>query len=258
MDAKVSAKCSFALLVQRDVELSLLFIRAGVPALQCDAYGANALHLAARAGHLELVIALLKTGKFDINCKGQNEWTPLHESVSLRRIDVSKFLIQSGANGHALTNGGETVRALGTRLGLSKAELDDIIFLTTPISPNLVTEPASTTVTGTAASTTPTSDAIIPSLINPVKKVLTEVGKSASIPRLNLMDIIKKPKSSSMMSTTGVVSPTSAVAAGGVGAVGAGGVNGVVGSEKSGSFPSLSNNKVSNGTVVVKDEAAVV
>ncbi|KAJ3084031.1 Histone-lysine N-methyltransferase ehmt2 [Rhizoclosmatium hyalinum] len=223
--------CSFALLVQRDVDLTLLFLRAGVPATQKDAYGSTALHLAARAGHLELVTALIETGKFDVNSKGQNEWTPLHESVCLRRVDVSKYLIRAGANLEAITNSNENVKALATRLGVPKAELDDILATaTSPVTASSFND--SSAAASPDSATSPGS--------GPVNKNIAGVTtgletKTSSIGRLNLLDIMKRPKS-------------------GVSAIGSGSGTG---SEKMGSFPSLTN-KVGNAGkgIPAKDEAA--
>ncbi|KAJ3029739.1 UNVERIFIED_CONTAM: hypothetical protein HDU68_011256 [Siphonaria sp. JEL0065] len=232
MDSKLLVKCSFALLVQRDVELSLLFIRAGVPTTQRDAYGSSALHLAARAGNLELVTAFVETNKFDINAKGQNDWTTLHEAVGLRRIEVAKYLVKAGANVEAVNNTGETARAVGVRLGIPRVELEDVFSSSFNDSSNAASSPDS---------------AVSPASNSPIKNLMSMETKTSSIGRLNLMDMIKKPKAGA----DGGKSPTAGTNSVGVGSA--------ANPEKMGSFPTLpgTNNKVSNAKVT-KEEASVV
>ncbi|KAJ3416119.1 Ankyrin repeat domain-containing protein 42 [Chytridiales sp. JEL 0842] len=126
MDTKTCQNSSFGLLVQRDIEFTTLLIRAGVPIGQKDPDGSTALHLAARAGDLDMVIALVYF-KHDVNAKGQNDWTALHEAISQRRVETIKYLLKVGANMNAVNNLGETPRALGSRLGLAPSELDDML-----------------------------------------------------------------------------------------------------------------------------------
>ncbi|KAJ3252919.1 Ankyrin repeat domain-containing protein 42 [Chytriomyces hyalinus] len=179
MDSKLLAKSSFGLLVQRDVDLSLLFIRTGVPTTQQDAYGSNSLHLACRAGDLELVTAYIESGKFDINSKGQNEWTPLHEAVGLRRYEVSRFLVKAGASMDVVNKLGETPRALGIKLGIPKLELDEAFLATSPTTASSFQE--SNTTGSPDTNSLPAS---------PTKTAPPE--KSGSLGRLNLLDKIKQ------------------------------------------------------------------
>ncbi|KAJ3402502.1 Ankyrin repeat domain-containing protein 42 [Chytriomyces hyalinus] len=179
MDSKLLAKSSFGLLVQRDVDLSLLFIRTGVPTTQQDAYGSNSLHLACRAGDLELVTAYIESGKFDINSKGQNEWTPLHEAVGLRRYEVSRYLVKAGASMDVVNKLGETPRALGVKLGIPKLELDEAFLATSPTTASSFQE--SNTTGSPDTNSLPAS---------PTKTAPPE--KSGSLGRLNLLDKIKQ------------------------------------------------------------------
>ncbi|KAI8821938.1 hypothetical protein BJ741DRAFT_636288 [Chytriomyces cf. hyalinus JEL632] len=179
MDSKLLAKSSFGLLVQRDVDLSLLFIRTGVPITQHDAYGSNSLHLACRAGDLELVTAYIESGKFDINSKGQNEWTPLHEAVGLRRYEVSRYLVKAGASMEVVNKLGETPRALGVKLGIPKLELDEAFLATSPTTASSFQE--SNTTGSPDTNSLPAS---------PTKAAPPE--KSGSLGRLNLLDKIKQ------------------------------------------------------------------
>jgi ankyrin repeat protein len=73
MDTKSCQTSSFGLLTQRDIEFTAILVRAGVPLDQRDTDGSTALHLAARSGDLEMVIALVNL-KLDVNSNGQNGW----------------------------------------------------------------------------------------------------------------------------------------------------------------------------------------
>ncbi|KAI8833332.1 hypothetical protein BJ741DRAFT_579750 [Chytriomyces cf. hyalinus JEL632] len=205
MDSKLLAKSSFGLLVQRDVDLSLLFIRTGVPITQQDAYGSNSLHLACRAGDLELVTAYIESGKFDINSKGQNEWTPLHEAVGLRRYEVSRYLVKAGASMDVVNKLGETPRALGVKLGIPKLELDEAFLATSPTTASSFHE--SNTTGSPDTNSLPAS---------PKKAAPPE--KSGSLGRLNLLDKIKQklpvePKNTGSVPSLATTALTSKAAA---------------------------------------------
>ncbi|KAJ3137887.1 hypothetical protein HK100_000402 [Physocladia obscura] len=192
MDQKQLAKCSFALIVQRDVELSLLFIRAGVPTTQRDTYGSTALHLACRSGNLELVTAFIESKKFDINCKGQNDWTPLHEAISFRRNDVAKYLVRTNANIAAQNNKGETPRDVGIKLAIPKLELDEMLLTISPLTASSFNDSASESSGATSPET------VNPSTASPKMRpafMTGEPSKLGSMGKLNLLDRIKRPKS---------------------------------------------------------------
>ncbi|KAI8835520.1 ankyrin repeat-containing domain protein [Chytridium lagenaria] len=127
MDPKVLANLSFALLVQRSIDMTILFLRCGVPWNQRDQKGATILHYGARWGDLTLVVAVQQFGiGVDFNIKGENDWTPLHEAVSNRRFEVMNYLVRHGADSNIIANG-ETPRELGLRIGISMADLDDYL-----------------------------------------------------------------------------------------------------------------------------------
>ena len=73
MDPKTISNSSFTLLVQKNLDITLLFIRSGVPLTQRDLLGSTVLHLAARSGDLEWVTLLVNNGA-DVNSAGQNLW----------------------------------------------------------------------------------------------------------------------------------------------------------------------------------------
>ncbi|KAJ3313307.1 hypothetical protein HDU76_002689 [Blyttiomyces sp. JEL0837] len=158
MDQKSLISSSFALLIQRDAELTTLFIRAGVPTNQKDAYGSNALHLAVRSGDLEVAQALI-AAKINVNSKGQNDWTPLHEAVSMRRAELVRVLLRAGADPEATNGAGESPRALGLRVGLTPEEIEEMFTDGTGQPVNV--SPAGTaslTDSSTVASASPTAD----------------------------------------------------------------------------------------------------
>ncbi|KAF9160800.1 hypothetical protein DFQ26_005171 [Actinomortierella ambigua] len=109
---------SFGLLLQNDVMLTLSLIKSGCPVNQHDVHGCTPLHLAARRGHLEMVMVLLQLGG-DVNSKGERQWTPLHESISQNHANISSLLLACGADLGARNDAGETPEDLGKRRGLS-------------------------------------------------------------------------------------------------------------------------------------------
>ncbi|KAF9108414.1 hypothetical protein BGX27_008355 [Mortierella sp. AM989] len=112
------ASSSFGLLLQNDVMLTLSLIKSGSPVSQRDLHGCTALHLAARRGHLEMVMVLVQLGG-DVNSRGERQWTPLHESISQNHSNISSLLIACGANLEAKNDAGETPEDVGRRRGLS-------------------------------------------------------------------------------------------------------------------------------------------
>ncbi|KAH6583928.1 hypothetical protein BASA60_001188 [Batrachochytrium salamandrivorans] len=122
-DVRMLAGSHFSLLAQHDVEVTLYLIKCGASLEQRDASGSTALHLAARAGKLDQIIALV-LGRIDVNLTGQNDWTALHEAVGLYRKDVVQYLLKKGADRNARTSTGETPIDIARRLGFSADELE--------------------------------------------------------------------------------------------------------------------------------------
>lgn len=115
---------SFGLLLQNDVMLTLSLIKSGCPVSQRDLHGCTPLHLAARRGHLEMVMVLVQLGG-DVNSRGERNWTPLHESISQNHGQISSLLVDCGADTHAKNNAGETPEDVGHRCGLSPEVVAD-------------------------------------------------------------------------------------------------------------------------------------
>ncbi|KAK3830711.1 MAG: ankyrin repeat-containing domain protein [Linnemannia gamsii] len=118
------AKSSFGLLLQNDVMLTLSLIKSGTPVSQHDLHGCTPLHLAARRGHLEMVMVLLQLGG-DMNSRGERQWTPLHESMSQNHANISSLLVASGTDVTAKNDAGETAEELGKRRGLTPEVIAD-------------------------------------------------------------------------------------------------------------------------------------
>ncbi|KAG0303163.1 hypothetical protein BGZ98_006946 [Dissophora globulifera] len=109
---------SFGMLLQNDVMLTLSLVKSGSPVSQHDLHGCTPLHLAARRGHLEMVMVLVQLGA-NVNSRGERQWTPLHESISQNHSNVSSLLVASGADLLAKNEAGETPEDVGRRRGLS-------------------------------------------------------------------------------------------------------------------------------------------
>ncbi|KAI9324424.1 hypothetical protein DFJ73DRAFT_872555 [Zopfochytrium polystomum] len=126
MDPRTMESSAFALIVQRDAEMTALFLRSGVPADQRDAYGSSALHLACRSGDIDVVRCLVQS-RANVNDPGQNGWTPLHEALSQRRYEVARLLLQYGADPQALNSAGETPKQVALRLNIPAGEVEDVL-----------------------------------------------------------------------------------------------------------------------------------
>ncbi|KAF9936721.1 hypothetical protein BGZ65_002083 [Modicella reniformis] len=109
---------SFGLLFQNDVMLTLSLLKSGCPVSQRDLHGCTPLHLAARRGHLEMVMVLVQLGG-DVNSRGERQWTALHESISQNHSQISSLLVDCGADLQAKSDAGETPEDVGRRRGLS-------------------------------------------------------------------------------------------------------------------------------------------
>ncbi|KAG0358146.1 Ankyrin repeat domain-containing protein 46 [Podila minutissima] len=109
---------SFGMLLQNDVMLTLSLVKSGCPASQYDIHGCTPLHLAARRGHMEMVMVLLQLGG-EVDGQGERQWTPLHESISQNHAAVSSLLVACGADLEVKNSAGETPEELGRRRGLS-------------------------------------------------------------------------------------------------------------------------------------------
>ncbi|KAG0200851.1 hypothetical protein BGX28_006188 [Mortierella sp. GBA30] len=120
---------SFGLLLQNDVMLTLSLIKSGSPVSQHDMHGCTPLHLAARRGHLEMVMVLVQLGG-DVNSKGERQWTPLHESISQNHSNISSLLIACGADLKATNDAGETPEDVGRRRGLTPEMIADHLDMT--------------------------------------------------------------------------------------------------------------------------------
>ncbi|KAJ3048465.1 hypothetical protein HK097_010513, partial [Rhizophlyctis rosea] len=126
MESEQLASSTCCLLIQLHFEVSAVLIKGGVNVAQKDPSGATALHLAARAGNLELAMMLVQS-KADINGKGENGWTPLHEAMSTKSFSVVRYLVKSAADPKITNDAGETPAQLGSRMGISDDKIRELL-----------------------------------------------------------------------------------------------------------------------------------
>ncbi|XP_070613964.1 ankyrin-2 isoform X1 [Erythrolamprus reginae] len=82
--------------------------------------GNTALHIASLAGQAEVVKVLVKEGA-DINAQSQNGFTPLYMAAQENHIDVVKYLLENGANQSTATEDGFTPLAVALQQGHNQA-----------------------------------------------------------------------------------------------------------------------------------------
>lgn len=74
-DTSQAARLSSCFHPHLNLDTACAFLRAGALPQNClDPWGSNALHLAARAGNLALVVAYITLGKLDVDSRGRNGW----------------------------------------------------------------------------------------------------------------------------------------------------------------------------------------
>nr|XP_020019938.1 ankyrin-2 isoform X4 [Castor canadensis]XP_020019940.1 ankyrin-2 isoform X4 [Castor canadensis]XP_020019941.1 ankyrin-2 isoform X4 [Castor canadensis] len=82
--------------------------------------GNTALHIASLAGQAEVVKILVKEGA-NINAQSQNGFTPLYMAAQENHIDVVKYLLENGANQSTATEDGFTPLAVALQQGHNQA-----------------------------------------------------------------------------------------------------------------------------------------
>ncbi|CAH6789082.1 Ank2 [Phodopus roborovskii] len=82
--------------------------------------GLNALHLAAKEGHVGLVQELLGRGS-SVDSATKNGFTPLYMAAQENHIDVVKYLLENGANQSTATEDGFTPLAVALQQGHNQA-----------------------------------------------------------------------------------------------------------------------------------------
>uniref|UniRef100_A0A8C2H9T7 Ankyrin 3 n=1 Tax=Cyprinus carpio TaxID=7962 RepID=A0A8C2H9T7_CYPCA len=129
-----------------NLEKALDYIKSGVDINICNQNGLNALHLASKEGHVEVVAELIKigatvdakgntalhiaslAGQADvvkelvyngaiINAQSQNGFTPLYMAAQENHLEVIKFLLDNGASQSIATEDGFTPLAVALQQG---------------------------------------------------------------------------------------------------------------------------------------------
>uniref|UniRef100_A0AAY5ETN1 Ankyrin 2 n=1 Tax=Electrophorus electricus TaxID=8005 RepID=A0AAY5ETN1_ELEEL len=130
-------------------EKVLEYLKGGVDISTCNQNGLNALHLAAKEGHMDLVQELLDRGATvdaatkkgntalhiaslagqgevvkvlikrgaDINAQSQNGFTPLYMAAQENHLDVVRYLLENGGNQSTATEDGFTPLAIALQQG---------------------------------------------------------------------------------------------------------------------------------------------
>jgi ankyrin repeat protein len=131
-DSKRPLRDAFTLLIQQDVETTIYLLKSGAVDLhQTDPRGATALHLAVRAGNVDLVNVLLHFDSVQstlLNMQGEGGWTALHEALSRRNLELFRLLLKKGANPAVKNDFGDTPREMAQRLGIDHIDVDQVWF----------------------------------------------------------------------------------------------------------------------------------
>jgi ankyrin repeat protein len=128
-------RCKLSLLLcplVGDPEMAVHLLKSRcVHLLPTDPCGANALHLAIRAGDSQLARILLYFDTVDgdlMNMRGEGGWTALHEAISQRQLDLFRIMLRKGADASVRNDAGDTPRELGLKMGVNLNDLDCIWF----------------------------------------------------------------------------------------------------------------------------------
>lgn len=87
--------------------------------------GQNDLHVSAALGDLKGVQSILAKSKENVNSRDENGWQPIHEAAHGGHLEITKLLVDAGADINAKSNNG------GTPLWWAKGALkkDDPVIL---------------------------------------------------------------------------------------------------------------------------------
>ncbi|KAL6624289.1 ankyrin [Neocallimastix sp. 'constans'] len=114
---------TLALKIHFNLETTILLLKAGaIPSK--DPRGNTPLHIAARIGDEKL--AVLYSRFFAIDSLGQNNWTPLHEAISRKNINICRYLISKGSSLDKRTSSGYTPLDLARKCGFSNEEVNEL------------------------------------------------------------------------------------------------------------------------------------
>jgi len=114
---------TLALKIHYNLETTILLLKAGAIPTK-DPRGNTPLHMAARIGDEKL--AVLYSRFFAIDSLGQNNWTPLHEAISRKNINICRYLISKGSSLDKRTSSGYTPLELAHKCGFTNEEVNEL------------------------------------------------------------------------------------------------------------------------------------
>ncbi|ORX75799.1 ankyrin [Anaeromyces robustus] len=114
---------TLALKIHYNLEATILLLKAGaIPSK--DPRGNTPLHIAARIGNEKM--AVLYSRFFSVDSLGQNNWTPLHEAISKKNINICRYLISKGSSLDKRTSSGYTPLELAKKCGFTNEEINEL------------------------------------------------------------------------------------------------------------------------------------
>ena len=98
--------------INNEVDIVKLFIKAGFSASELDELGTPVLSLAVRERHVEMVKTLIKEGAaLDIASKDRN-YTALMDAAQIGEVEIAKILLEHKANPNIQSKDGQTALIL--------------------------------------------------------------------------------------------------------------------------------------------------
>ncbi len=89
------------------VEVARFLVEHGADATAQDEDGSTPLHRVSEDGHVEVARVLVEHGA-DVTTQNKNGWTPLHEATVRGSVDIARFLVEHGADASAQKEHGTT------------------------------------------------------------------------------------------------------------------------------------------------------
>mmetsp|Transcript_9241 Transcript_9241/g.16143 ORF Transcript_9241/g.16143 Transcript_9241/m.16143 type:complete len:138 (-) Transcript_9241:72-485(-) len=114
--------------VRHKPDLAKMLLDAGADTEATNAWGRNALFLAAWEGQVDIVVHLLKAGANASSCALHDEWTALHKACEMGNAELVQILLHAGADPMARTQPDKSFKNGVTPVELApNAEIKEII-----------------------------------------------------------------------------------------------------------------------------------